>query len=213
LNNQNILLEKNGLGNARLADFGIARAGFESEKNKTFTVTRRIVGTSSYMAPEYLMSGEVSPSIDVFSMGVVMLELMAWSLVESPTRSTTLLTLLGPCLTDHEDELLEVMRRQLNQPVDDVDGTLRKKREKASFFSFGSRGGASEVTEVSDTVSRIWPNSVLFEFAALADRCLHQYRRYRPTSTALARQISAIIDQADIDFPDARIAAGIDDDD
>ena len=39
-------------------------------------MTSRIAGTRGYMAPEYLEHGVVSPRVDVYSLGVVLLELV-----------------------------------------------------------------------------------------------------------------------------------------
>ncbi|KAK9062790.1 hypothetical protein SSX86_019980 [Deinandra increscens subsp. villosa] len=59
--------------NAKIADFGMARL-FKPEE--TQGNTSRIVGTYGYMAPEYAMHGQFSVKSDVFSYGVLMLELI-----------------------------------------------------------------------------------------------------------------------------------------
>ncbi|KAH7373455.1 hypothetical protein KP509_17G057100 [Ceratopteris richardii] len=55
-----------------IADFGIARlAGADA----THLITR-VVGTRGYLAPEYATYGELSDKVDVFSFGVVCLEII-----------------------------------------------------------------------------------------------------------------------------------------
>lgn len=57
----------------KIADFGMARL-FEAEETRADT--NRIVGTYGYMAPEYAMLGQFSVKSDVFSFGVVVLEII-----------------------------------------------------------------------------------------------------------------------------------------
>ncbi|XP_019171521.1 PREDICTED: cysteine-rich receptor-like protein kinase 25 [Ipomoea nil] len=68
----NILLDNDMV--AKISDFGIAR--IFSEKHNPAN-TRRIVGTYGYMAPEYAMGGLFSIKSDVFSFGVIMLEIIS----------------------------------------------------------------------------------------------------------------------------------------
>ncbi|KAJ0641885.1 putative protein kinase RLK-Pelle-DLSV family [Helianthus annuus] len=59
--------------NPKIADFGLARL-FKHEE--THGDTGRIVGTYGYMAPEYVLHGHFSVKSDVFSFGVLVLEII-----------------------------------------------------------------------------------------------------------------------------------------
>ncbi|XP_050944592.1 cysteine-rich receptor-like protein kinase 44 isoform X4 [Cucumis melo] len=55
-------------------DFGMARL-FKLDETRRHT--QRIVGTYGYMAPEYVFHGQFSPKSDVFSFGVLILEIIS----------------------------------------------------------------------------------------------------------------------------------------
>ncbi|CAN6183635.1 unnamed protein product [Urochloa humidicola] len=59
--------------NPKISDFGLARL-FEQDQTKD--VTSRVVGTFGYMAPEYVMRGQYSIKSDVFSFGIMVLEIV-----------------------------------------------------------------------------------------------------------------------------------------
>ncbi|PSS20909.1 G-type lectin S-receptor-like serine/threonine-protein kinase [Actinidia chinensis var. chinensis] len=72
LKTSNILLDSEM--NPRISDFGMARVFQESEYQAN---TNRIVGTYGYMSPEYAINGLFSVKSDVFSFGVMMLEILS----------------------------------------------------------------------------------------------------------------------------------------
>ncbi|KAL2546626.1 LRR receptor-like serine/threonine-protein kinase RPK2 [Forsythia ovata] len=81
----NILLDNDY--NAYLSDFGLSKILSTTETH----ATTRVAGTYGYIAPEYALTGRVSNKADVYSYGVVLLELM------SDKRA------LDPSFSSHED--------------------------------------------------------------------------------------------------------------
>ncbi|KAG5043456.1 hypothetical protein JHK87_007371 [Glycine soja] len=67
----NILLDHNF--EAKVADFGIAKFNPEGMTH----MSTRVAGTKGYVAPEYALYGQLTDRSDVFSFGVVLLELFS----------------------------------------------------------------------------------------------------------------------------------------
>jgi eukaryotic-like serine/threonine-protein kinase len=67
---QNVILDEEG--EAKVADFGIAQAGASD-----MTETGSIVGTAQYLSPEQAQGQPVSPRSDLYSVGVMLYELLA----------------------------------------------------------------------------------------------------------------------------------------
>jgi serine/threonine protein kinase/Tfp pilus assembly protein PilF len=67
---QNIMIDKEG--NVRIMDFGIARSLIK----KGITGTGLIIGTPEYMSPEQAEMKEVDPLSDIYSLGVILYEMV-----------------------------------------------------------------------------------------------------------------------------------------
>ncbi|CAD6215229.1 unnamed protein product [Miscanthus lutarioriparius] len=58
----------------KLSDFGLAKDGPVGEKSH---VSTRVMGTYGYAAPEYLSTGHLTTKSDIYSFGVVLLEMLS----------------------------------------------------------------------------------------------------------------------------------------
>ncbi|CAL5342057.1 unnamed protein product [Camellia sinensis] len=67
----NVLLDKNL--NPKISDFGLAKLDEEDNTH----ISTRIAGTYGYMAPEYAMRGYLTDKADVYSFGIVALEIVS----------------------------------------------------------------------------------------------------------------------------------------
>ncbi|XP_072995460.1 proline-rich receptor-like protein kinase PERK15 [Typha latifolia] len=105
----NILLDFNF--EAKVADFGLAKF----QHGDRTQVSTRVMGTFGYLAPEYASSGKVTYRSDVFSFGVVLLELITGRKPVQSSQTYMDETLVGwarPLMTralkeDNYDELID----------------------------------------------------------------------------------------------------------
>jgi len=67
----NILLDSDM--NPKIGDFGLARL---FGQDQTRGITNHIIGTFGYMSPEYVMRGQYSTKSDVFSFGILVIEIV-----------------------------------------------------------------------------------------------------------------------------------------
>ena len=127
---QNVLL--NGEGEAKVTDFGIARS---LDVQHGMTQTGTVLGTSDYIAPEQAQGQRVDEHTDVYSLGVVLYELLT-SEVPFPGEN-----------------FVAVAMRHINEPPPPI-------RDKRPDVSPRSRRRCSRRwRRTRPTASRRWPRS------------------------------------------------------
>ncbi|KAL6137894.1 hypothetical protein ACLB2K_063183 [Fragaria x ananassa] len=106
----NILLDKTF--HAKVSDFGLAKLG--SDKAGGY-VSTRVLGTQGYVAPEYALTGHLTTKSDVYSYGVVLLELLTGRVpvdMKRPPGEGVLVSWALPQLTDRE-QVVRIMDPEL----------------------------------------------------------------------------------------------------
>ena len=96
---QNVLIDMDG--RAKVTDFGIAR----SLEGKGLTATGRVLGTTDYVSPEQAMGEEVDERSDVYSLGVVLYEMLTGD------------------VPFHAETQVGVAMKHVNEPMPDVLAT------------------------------------------------------------------------------------------
>ncbi|KAG6572391.1 putative serine/threonine-protein kinase PBL23, partial [Cucurbita argyrosperma subsp. argyrosperma] len=96
----NVLLDKDL--HAKVSDFGLAKIGSDKAGGH---VSTRVLGTQGYVAPEYALTGHLTTKSDVYSYGVVLLELLTGRVpvdIKRAPGEASLVSWALPRLTDRE---------------------------------------------------------------------------------------------------------------
>jgi eukaryotic-like serine/threonine-protein kinase len=97
---QNVLIDEEG--RAKLTDFGISR----QLEQAGVTATGRVLGTTDYVAPEQAMGRGVDPRSDIYSLGVVLYEML---IGQVPFHADSQ---VGVAMKHVNEELPDVQRRR-----------------------------------------------------------------------------------------------------
>jgi serine/threonine protein kinase/Tfp pilus assembly protein PilF len=133
---QNIMIDKEG--NARIMDFGIAR----SIAGKGITGAGVMIGTPEYMSPEQAEVKEVDQRSDVYSLGVILYEMMTGRV---PFEGETPLGIA----MKHKSEVPKDPRELNAQIPEDLSGVILKCLEKDKDKRYQSAGEVrTELTRI-----------------------------------------------------------------
>ncbi len=84
------------LGNVKLADFGIVSVTGSAD----LTMVDQILGTPAYMSPEQIKGDELTPQTDIFSLGIVLYEMVTGT---RPFKGTNPVALIQSIVKDEPD--------------------------------------------------------------------------------------------------------------
>ncbi|KAI3498771.1 hypothetical protein L1887_34555 [Cichorium endivia] len=112
IKSSNVLLDKEL--NAKLGDFGLARM----HQHGQVATTTRVVGTAGYLAPEVIKTGRASTQTDVFSFGILILEVITG---KRPISEGTIPLVNWVSQLMEKGELVSAMDEKLTQTGGEID--------------------------------------------------------------------------------------------
>jgi eukaryotic-like serine/threonine-protein kinase len=161
---QNVLL--NGDGQAKVTDFGIVRS---LDADHGVTLTGTVLGTSNYIAPEQATGQPVDAHTDVYSLGVVLYELLAGDV---PFPGESFVSVAMRHVNEPPPNLLDVRRDVPPRVAAAVDRALEKDPDRrfptmddfaaeleACLGELDGFDGAGDATMVVPAAQRIGPRA------------------------------------------------------
>ncbi|MEL7156821.1 MAG: Stk1 family PASTA domain-containing Ser/Thr kinase [Actinomycetota bacterium] len=157
-------------GQVKVTDFGIARAfgGDEAE----LTQTGSVMGTASYFSPEQAQGKPVDPRSDLYSLGVVLFEMLSGEppfsgaspvsiaykhVQELPPKVTALNPTVPPPLEAIIDKLLAKEPDDRYAAAEDVRADLRRFREGQPLVGVAPNGAVNGMAAVDRTAAMHQP--------------------------------------------------------
>nr|GFB01928.1 protein kinase-like domain, phloem protein 2-like protein [Tanacetum cinerariifolium] len=131
----NILLGDNW--EAKIADFGLSKFHPANQDASTINTTM-IAGTNTYLDPEYVKYGRLNKKSDIYSFGVVVLEILTGSLAYDPVYTKVNEKGIAPIARDHfkKGTLMEIVDRKIKEETDERVFSLSKGPDKESVDIF-----------------------------------------------------------------------------
>ncbi len=153
---QNVLLDKNM--NPKIADFGIAKM----VTNQTMVYSKSVMGSVHYISPEQASGGKITACSDVYSLGVVLFEMLTGKVPYVGSTAVTVAMMhvekpvpqLADYMENVPDGLQEIINKALAKRCEDRymnAGQLRKDLMslKMKLFPFSSEDYSQELGQVT----------------------------------------------------------------
>jgi beta-lactam-binding protein with PASTA domain/predicted Ser/Thr protein kinase len=228
---QNVLIDDEG--RARVADFGIARAG----ENSDITATGSVMGTAQYISPEQAQGKETTPSSDIYSIGVILYEALTGrvpfegdsavavalkQVSEAPRRPSAINPKVPPAL---DAVVMRALAKDPDARFKDADAFLKaldaaekapdtpRPEDTAAYAAVSPEGetdlpGGGDHDYDEEERRRRWRWIVLALLAA-AVAGLVAYALTRPSQIAVPNVIGQNVDQAENTLDDAGFEVAI----
>jgi serine/threonine-protein kinase len=140
------IMRINETGEVKVTDFGIARITTSSR-----TKTGVIMGTPSYMSPEQVSGKKVDGRSDIFSLGVVLFELLCG---EKPFNGDDMTSLMYMIAKERHPSLKKINPKVPNVVEKIVDKALEKEAakryQKAGHMALHLRSVIKKIDEISE---------------------------------------------------------------
>ncbi|GJU65028.1 kinase-like domain, phloem protein 2-like protein [Tanacetum coccineum] len=135
IKSDNILLGDNW--KAKIADFGLSKFHPADQSASTF-YTSMIAGTYVYLDPEYQKDGKLSKKSDIYSFGVVLLEILTGRLAYDSVYTKVNEKGIAPIARDHYKTrtIMEIVDHKIKEETDEHVFTLSKGPNKESLDIF-----------------------------------------------------------------------------
>ncbi|GKD09038.1 kinase-like domain, phloem protein 2-like protein [Tanacetum coccineum] len=165
IKSDNILLGDNW--KAKIADFGLSKFHPADQSASTF-YTSMIAGTYVYLDPEYQKDGKLSKKSDIYSFGVVLLEILTGRLAYDSVYTKVNEKGIAPIARDHfkKGTIMEIVDHKIKEETDE------------HVFSL-SKGPNKESLDI---------------FLEIAFRCVAETQAQRPTIEVVINQLKKALD-------------------
>src|SRR3989475_1141110 len=171
-------------GSVKIMDFGIARL-----QSADVTGSGAIVGTPTYMAPEQITNGAITPATDVFAVGCLLYELLGY---HKPVEAETVHGVLYHVLTTDPKPLRTMapsipaaLERAVGKALNKVPEDRYETARQMQSALFSIRAGLSGATDTTERLSLRWtpiPSAVL----RLVTHAPIKWRAAAPTAFVVA---------------------------
>ncbi len=185
INPANILIDQNH--KIKIMDFGI------SQPVGTETSTNEIIGTVNYLAPELLSGNNISPSVDIFSTGLILYELLTGRMVFAAENSMAVMYKISHETISPPTKFNKNLSSKLNQiVVKSLQRDLSQRYDSAESMlnDLNAYIGSFETAKESETLNG--SNNSTIEFL------LRRMKR-KQDFPAISKNISEINSKSSID--------------